>query len=59
MMRSVWGYVDREGCFGCREAMVEREGNGQGGDRLWVFSLSRLKTELSAFPPNGPPCCSC
>ena len=32
-----------------------REGDGQGRDWFWVFSLSRLKTELSAFPPKRTP----
>jgi hypothetical protein len=37
-----------------------REGDGQGRDWFWVFSLSRLKTELSAFPPKRtPPSGSC
>jgi hypothetical protein len=32
-----------------------REGNGQGGNWFWVFSLSRSKTELLAFPLKKPP----
>jgi hypothetical protein len=31
------------------------EGNGQGGNWFWVFSLSRSKTELSAIPLKKPP----
>jgi hypothetical protein len=38
-MRSVWGSVDREGCFGCREEMAER-GEWPGGGLFFGCSLS-------------------
>lgn len=47
-MRSVWGSVDREGCFGCREEMAERgEWPGGGLFFFWVLSLFLVpKTRL-------------
>ena len=42
-MRSVWGSVDREGCFGCREEMAERGEWPGGGLFLGALPLSRSK----------------
>jgi len=55
--RLVWGSVDRDGCFGCREEMAERgEWQKGGGLVLVVLSFSlKKKTELSAFPLKEPP----
>jgi len=39
--RPVWGYVDREGCFGCMEEMAERGEWPGGGLVLGALSLSR------------------
>jgi hypothetical protein len=47
-MRSVWGSVDREGCFGCREEMAER-GEWPGGDCFWVLSLFLVPKTLLPF----------
>jgi hypothetical protein len=40
--RPVWGYVDREGCFGCMEEMAERGEWPGGGLVLGALSLSFL-----------------
>jgi hypothetical protein len=62
-MRSVWGSVDREGCFGCREEMAER-GEWPGGGLFWgALSLSPpfnktllvLNFFLSPFQKVFPP----
>jgi hypothetical protein len=36
----VWGFVDREGCFGCREKMAERREWPRGELVLGVLSFS-------------------
>jgi hypothetical protein len=53
-MRSVWGSVDREGCFGCREEMAERGEWPGGGLFLGALSLSRSKNTppLLVFQPS-------
>ena len=47
-MRSVWGSVDREGCFGCREEMAER-GEWPGGGLFFGCSPS-----FSSVQQNSP-----
>lgn len=62
-MRSVWGSVDREGCFGCREEMAERGEWPGGGLFLGALSLSPpfnktllvLNFFLSPFQKVFPP----
>jgi len=53
-MRSVWGSVDREGCFGCREEMAERGEWPGGGLFLGALSFSRSKNTppLLVFQPS-------
>jgi hypothetical protein len=55
-MRSVWGFVDREGCFGCREEMAER-GEWPGGGLFFfcALSLSRSKNTPPLLVFQPPP----
>jgi hypothetical protein len=54
-MRSVWGSVDREGCFGCREEMAERGEWPGGGLFLGALSLSRSKNTPPLLVFQPPP----